>query len=142
MKIPATFVVIEFVMIVMMMKKTHSSDLVKIAVKNCVRNVESIAYVVNVIRFTYCSVCAKDDGVDAATYCESDICVKESLCLGCRVTEEHDDCWGCQNLLYPKLLGEKGVLAEENGRLAEENSELQKEIARLRKENEELRKKA
>ena len=86
----------------------------------------------------YCSLCAKVDGVDAGRYCESDGCEKDSLCLGCRVTEEHDDCWGCQHLLYPKLLGEKGVLAEENGRLAEENDELHKEIDRLDKENEQL----
>ena len=86
----------------------------------------------------YCSVCAKFDGVDAGQYCECDTCHKESLCLGCRVTEEHDDCWGCKDLLYPKLLGEKGVLAEENGRLAEENDELHKEIDRLDKENEQL----
>ena len=90
----------------------------------------------------YCSLCANDDGVDAATYCESESCENGSLCNGCRVPEEHDDCWGCKMLLYPKLFEEKERVTGENVRLAEENAELHKEIARLRKENDELRKKA
>ena len=90
----------------------------------------------------YCSLCANNDGVDAATYCESESCENGSLCNGCRVPEEHDDCWGCKMLLYPKLFEENERFAGENGRLAEENAQLQKEIAQLRKENEELRKKA
>ena len=52
MKIPAKYVATEFVMLVMMMKKTHLYDLVMIAAKACVGHVESTAYVVNVIRFT------------------------------------------------------------------------------------------
>ena len=90
----------------------------------------------------YCSLCANNDGVDAATYCESESCENGSLCNGCRVPEEHDDCWGCKMLLYPKLFEEKERVTGENVRLAEENAELHKEIARLRKENDELRKKA
>ena len=90
----------------------------------------------------YCSVCAKDDGVDAATYCESESCRNGSLCYSCRVYEEHDDCWGCKDLLYSKLFGEKERVTKEKERLAKENDELHKVISRLRKENEELRKKA
>ena len=50
-KIPAKYVANEFVMIVIMMKN-HSSDLVIIAAKACAGHVEIIAYVGNVIRFT------------------------------------------------------------------------------------------
>ena len=72
--------------------------------------------------------------VDAAVYCDNDFCERDSLCFGCRVPEDQHDCEGCQSLVYPKLLGEKGRLSEENETLSKENKH-------LRDENEELRNK-
>ena len=70
--------------------------------------------------------------VDAGVYCDYDCCGRESLCLGCRVTEDQVDCGGCRSLAYPKLLGEKGILSGENETLSTENKHLRDEIEELR----------
>jgi hypothetical protein len=118
-------------------------------IKTCDRCSQGLCYSCGIHRVcrkcnsVYCSVCAKVDGVDAATCCENESCERwETLCLGCRVPEEHDDCWGCQHLVFPKLLEEKTSLANdidklrnelaEKARLAEENEELHDEIMELR----------
>ena len=93
----------------------------------------------------YCSVCAKVDGIDAASYCESDNCESwEPLCLRCRVPEDADGCWGCQHLVYPKLLEEKESLATEVEKLRNElagKARLEEEIEELQNENKELHRK-
>jgi len=73
----------------------------------------------------FCAMCAKEDDVDAGQYCENAGygCDKEAMCLGCRIPEEQEGCWGCQSLVFPKLMAENKRLAEENKRLHKENDE-------------------
>ena len=86
----------------------------------------------------YCSACAAKDDIDAGRYCEADRCEMESLCVGCRMKEDDNECWSCRNLMYPKLLAEKMRLVEENKRVIEEKERLAKENEQLRQALEEM----
>ena len=89
----------------------------------------------------HCSLCAKEDGVDAGRYCEGDYCENESCCAACRVPEECGECWSCRELVFAKLLTQKQTLEEVNREVLEENERLAKENRQLHMTVDELQKK-
>lgn len=83
----------------------------------------------------YCASCEKEAGDKLAVWCDNDTdmpCRNGSICIECRVPEEHNGCKTCQSLVFPKLLEEKAALAQANTQLYEQVVELQWKLSQSR----------
>ena len=89
----------------------------------------------------YCSLCEKEDDVDASKYCGYGGCENDPLCQGCRTPENCGDCMGCRSLVFPDILSQKETLEQDNRELVDENERLGNENKQMRMELDELRKK-
>lgn len=75
----------------------------------------------------FCSLCAKEEGVDAAFSCYNFEC--DTTCMGCKC---YDECKECQDMYVKRLSNDHKRQAKEIKRLNEEVASLREEVSDLR----------